>query len=59
MDVLRDITSSVKWDCSSTATEDVSSAVAVSVLETRGVRRRVTDKPTRFSTTIAALPRQR
>ncbi|EAQ85019.1 hypothetical protein CHGG_09033 [Chaetomium globosum CBS 148.51] len=29
MDVLRDITSSVKWDCSSTATEDVSSAVAV------------------------------
>lgn len=29
-EVLRDITSSVKYSCSSTATEDVASAVAVS-----------------------------
>lgn len=32
-EVLKVITSSVKWECSSTATEDVSSAVAVSVLD--------------------------
>ena len=59
LNVLKDITSSVKWDCSSSATEDVSSAVAVSVLVIRDVGRQVTDKPNRFSTTIAAPPRQR
>jgi hypothetical protein len=58
-EVLKELTSSVKEICSSTATEDVTSAVAVSAPNGPDGFRAAGLNGYRCSTSIAALPRRK